>query len=121
MVTKLERYRLRKQRVRRKLLSSGYKYPRLCVYRSLKYLYAQVVDDSRSETFAFATTLSKELKGKFVGSAKGVEAARALGELIAQKALDAGIKRVCFDRGGRAYHGRIKALASAARRKGLEF
>ncbi len=121
MITKLDRYEFRKRRVRKKLLANGYKYPRLCVYRSLKYLYAQVVDDSRGETLVFATTLSKELKGKFTGSAKGIAAAKALGELIAQKAVGTGVKQVCFDRGGRSYHGRIKALADSAREKGLKF
>lgn len=121
MADKLARYKFRKGRVRKKILSGGYKYPRLCVYRSLKYLYAQIVDDSRGKTLVFATTLSKELKGKFSGSAKSIEAAKVLGELVAAKALNAGVKKICFDRGGRAYHGKIKALADAARTKGLEF
>jgi large subunit ribosomal protein L18 len=116
-----EKYNFRKSRVRKKLFMDGFKYPRLAVYRSLKYLYAQVVSDSESKTLVSATTLSKELKDKFTKSGKSIEAAKALGELIAKKALDAGIKQVCFDRGGRIYHGRIKALADSARKAGLKF
>lgn len=121
MRSKKEKYEFRKARVRKKLLLNGPRYLRLCVYRSLKYLYVQVIDDEKSKTLVSATTLSKEFKGKFTKSAKSIEAATALGELIAQKALQAGIKEVCFDRGGRLYQGRIKALASAARKAGLKF
>jgi len=121
MITKQERYQFRKERTRGRLKAAGFTRPRLSVYRSLKYLYAQVVDDAAGKTLAHASTLSKELAGKYKASSKSVEAAKALGELIAQKAQAAGIKEVCFDRGGRVYHGRVKALADAARQAGLKF
>ncbi|MBR3899799.1 MAG: 50S ribosomal protein L18 [Elusimicrobiaceae bacterium] len=95
--------------------------PRLSVYRSLKYIYAQIIDDNTHSTLVSATTLSKELEGKFETSGKSVEAAKALGAVIAKKALEKGITEVMFDRGGRVYHGRIKALADAAREAGLKF
>ena len=120
MITKQERYQFRKERTRRKLLETGSLHPRLSVYRSLKYLYVQVVDDAKGVTLVSASTLSKELKGQHK-SGKGVEAAKAVGALIAKKALQAGVKQVCFDRGGRIYHGRVKALADAAREAGLKF
>ncbi len=96
--------------------------PRLTVYRSLNHIYAQVVNDSNGQTLAAASTstLSKELRGKLKTSGN-TGAAKAVGELVAQKALEQGIKRVVFDRNGFLYHGRIKTLAEAARQKGLEF
>ncbi|ACC98951.1 Ribosomal protein L18 [Elusimicrobium minutum Pei191] len=121
MATKQERYQYRKERTRKNLMEGGARRPRLSVYRSLKYLYAQVIDDNEGKTIVSATTLSKELEGKFKSSAKSIEAAKALGEIIAKKALDKGVTEVMFDRGGRIYHGRIKALADAAREAGLKF
>jgi len=121
MATKQERYQYRKDRTRKNLTANGFNRPRLSVYRSLKYIYAQVVDDNEGKTIVSATTLSKELDGKFEKSGKSIEAAKALGEVIAKKALDKGVKEVMFDRGGRIYHGRIKALADAAREAGLKF
>ena len=121
MATKNERYEYRKTRTRKNLMAGGPRKPRLSVYRSLKYLYAQVVDDTEGKTLAAATTLSKELDGKYEKSGKSIEAAKALGAIIAKKALDKGVKEVMFDRGGRVYHGRIKALADAAREAGLKF
>jgi large subunit ribosomal protein L18 len=94
--------------------------PRLSVHRSLKHIYAQVLDDKAGKTLAYASSLSKEVRGKLKSHAN-VEAAKAVGELIAKKAKEAGVKQVAFDRGGRLYHGRIKALADAARTGGLEF
>jgi large subunit ribosomal protein L18 len=94
--------------------------PRLVVFRSLKHIYAQVVDDDRGVTLATAGSLSPELRGA-VGSGGKVAAAKAVGELIARKAQASGIGAVVFDRGGYKYHGRVKALADAARGAGLVF
>ena len=119
MKDKWTRYEYRKDRTRGRLAQRPEGRPRLSVTRSLKYLYAQVIDDSQGKTLAFASSLSKELKGEKAG--KNIASAKKVGELIAKKALAAGIKKVAFDRGGRVYHGRIKALADAARVGGLEF
>jgi len=121
MATKQERYLLRKERTKKKLIATGTDKPRLSVYRSLKFLYASVIDDAQGKVIVSATTSSKELEGKFKASGKSVEAAGALGELIAKKALEKGVKEVHFDRGGRIYHGRVKAVAEAARKAGLKF
>lgn len=94
--------------------------PRLCVYRSLKHIYAQVIDDLAGRTLAAASTLSEPIKGE-LKSTGNCDAAAKVGELIAARAKKAGIKAVCFDRGGRKFHGRIKALADAARKGGLAF
>jgi large subunit ribosomal protein L18 len=109
----------RKLRVRQKVRGTGER-PRLTVYRSLRHIYVQVINDMTGQTLAAASTLSKELQGilKATGNAA---AAKAVGELVAQKALEKGIKKVVFDRNGFLYHGRIKTLAEAARQKGLEF
>ncbi|MCS6806237.1 MAG: 50S ribosomal protein L18 [Acidobacteriota bacterium] len=91
--------------------------PRLCVYRSLKHIYVQLIDDERGNTLAAASTLDKSLGAK--GS--NMAAAREVGRLIAARALDQGITRIVFDRGGCRYHGVVKALADAARESGLQF
>jgi large subunit ribosomal protein L18 len=109
----------RKLRVRQKVRGTEAR-PRLTVYRSLKHIYAQVINDITGQTIAAASTLSKELQGKLKASGN-TEAAHVVGELVAQKALERGIKKVVFDRNGFLYHGRIKKLAEAARQKGLEF
>lgn len=122
MATKQERYKFRKERVRNNLFKSGVPTrPRLAVYRSLRYIYAQIIDDVTGKTLASASTLSKELEGKYKASAKSIEAASLLGELVAKKAKDAGVSEVCFDRGGAIYHGKVKALADSARKAGLKF
>lgn len=92
--------------------------PRLCVFRSLKHIYAQVIDDDKGTTLVAVSTQSPELKGAYGGNA---EASKRVGALLASKAVEAGIQQVVFDRGGFAYHGRIKALADAAREGGLKF
>ena len=109
----------RKQRVRKKVQGTAER-PRLTVYRSLRHIYAQVINDITGQTLVAASTLSKELQGTLqaMGNTK---AAQAVGELVAQEALERGIKKVVFDRNGFLYHGRIKTLAEAARQKGLEF
>ena len=94
--------------------------PRLNIFKTSRHIYAQVIDDSRGLTLASASTLSPELKGQPKGKGK-MEAARGVGALIAEKAIARQVKKVVFDRNGFLYHGRIKALAEAAREKGLDF
>jgi large subunit ribosomal protein L18 len=94
--------------------------PRLNIFRSLKHIYAQTIEDTTGKTLVSASTLSSELKGSF-RCPGNVEAAKKVGELIAKKCLEKGIQKVVFDRGGYLYHGRIKALAEAARASGLIF
>ncbi len=93
---------------------------RLSVFRSSKHIYAQVIDDGRGVTLAAASTLDKALKGR-IGTGADVKSAAEVGKLIAERALAAGVKDVVFDRGGYKYHGRLKALAAAAREGGLSF
>ena len=109
----------RKKRVRSRVVGTSER-PRLNVFRSLKHIYAQAVEDTTGKTLASASTLSSELKGS-LRSQGNVEAAKKVGELIAKKCLEKGIQKVVFDRGGYLYHGRIKALAEAARASGLIF
>jgi large subunit ribosomal protein L18 len=92
--------------------------PRLAVFRSLKHIYAQVIDDKSGKTVASASTNEKSAELKTGGN---VDAAMTIGKLVAQRAIEKGVKRVVFDRGGYLYHGRVKALADAARKAGLEF
>lgn len=105
----------RAQRVRRRLRQVGSGRPRLSVFRSSKNIYVQLIDDAQGVTLAAASTLESEGKGS------DREAAKRVGELIAQRALEKGCKDVVFDRGGYIYHGRIRALAEAAREAGLNF
>ncbi len=109
----------RHRRIRRVVRGSGGR-PRLVVYRSVKHIYAQVVDDERGVTVVAAGSLSPELKDS-LRTGGNVAAAKAVGELIAKKAQAGGIGTVVFDRGGYKYHGRVKALADAARAAGLVF
>jgi large subunit ribosomal protein L18 len=109
----------RHRRLRKHVVGTSER-PRLCVYRSLKHMYAQVIDDSQGFTLVAASSLEPEIRDEnFNGG--DADTAEAVGRLIARKALDKGITRVVFDRGGNKYHGRIKALAEAAREGGLEF
>jgi large subunit ribosomal protein L18 len=94
--------------------------PRLCVFRSLNHIYAQVVDDSAGHTLVAASSLDAEIKDKIRGKKK-TEIAELVGSLVAQRASEKGIKHITFDRGGYKYHGRLKALADAARKSGLDF
>src|SRR5215212_6818568 len=105
-----------KDRIRRKVTGTSER-PRLAVFRSLKHIYAQVIDDAAGTTIASASSRDEDAGTKGANAA----AAKAVGALIAKKAQDKGIKRVVFDRGGYLYHGNIKALADAARENGLEF
>ncbi|MBM7853842.1 large subunit ribosomal protein L18 [Desulfohalotomaculum tongense] len=109
----------RRQRLRNKLRGTAER-PRLNVYRSLNHIYAQVIDDDKGVTLVAASSLSPELKGK-LETGGNIEAAKEVGKLIAKKALDSGVKKVVFDRAGYIYHGRVKALAEAAREGGLDF
>ncbi|MCL2057849.1 MAG: 50S ribosomal protein L18 [Oscillospiraceae bacterium] len=112
--------RLRKHERVRKKISGTPERPRLNVFRSLNHIYAQVIDDTAGNTLVSASTLDESLKGT-LPSGGNKEAAKAVGLLIAKKALDKGVKTVVFDRGGYIYHGRVKELADAAREGGLEF
>lgn len=109
----------RRKRVRQKISGTGDR-PRLSVFRSLKHIYAQLIDDELGVTLAEASTLSPELK-ETVTNGSNVEAAQRVGALIAQKAKQQEIEVAIFDRGGHLYHGRIRALAEAAREEGLKF
>ncbi len=94
--------------------------PRLCIFRSLKYVYAQVIDDVKGDTLAAASTLDPELKSALAGKTKAAQS-ELVGSLVAKRALSRGITHVVFDRAGYKYHGRVKALAEAAREAGLKF
>jgi large subunit ribosomal protein L18 len=119
MIRKIEKKEIRNRihrRIRRKLRGTAER-PRLAVFRSVAHIYAQVIDDSAGSTLVSASTVDKG--GKTNGG--NVAAAKAIGKLVAERAREKGIQQVVFDRGGYQYHGRIKALADAARTAGLEF
>ncbi len=118
MITQNKRNAIRQRihsRIRVKMSGTAER-PRLNVYRSLNHVYAQVIDDQKGETLVSASSLALKLK-----SGGNVASAKEIGKAIAERAVEKGIKRVVFDRGGYLYHGRIKALADAAREAGLEF
>jgi large subunit ribosomal protein L18 len=120
MITKADKNAVRKKRharVRAKLTGTTTR-PRLNVFRSNQHIYAQLIDDANAVTLVSASTLEKDLN---LESNNNVEAAQKVGELVAKRAIEKGVKSVVFDRGGYLYHGRIKALAEAARTAGLEF
>ena len=120
MITKVDRNAVRKRRharVRKKIFGTAER-PRLNVFRSNKHIYAQIIDDMKAVTLVSASTLDKEFDLESTGN---IEAAKKVGELVAKRASEKGIKKVVFDRGGYLYHGRVKALADAAREAGLEF
>ncbi len=110
----------RKARVRRTLRATANGRPRLSVFRSSKHIYAQVIDDAKGETLAAASTLEKDLRASLKTGAD-IEAAKAIGKLLAERAVAKGVTDVLFDRGGYIFHGRVKALADAARESGLNF
>ena len=112
--------RQKKHRRMRHHLAGTSARPRLAVFRSNKHMYAQIIDDSVGHTLVAASTLQNELKGE-LEKTNDVAAAAALGTLIGKKAIDAGITEVVFDRGGYIYHGRVQAVADAAREAGLKF
>ena len=118
MITQTQRNEIRKRihsRIRAKL-SGTTERPRLNVYRSLNHIYAQVIDDQKGETIVSSSSLASKLK-----TGGNVASAKEIGKEIAERAVAKGIKKVVFDRGGYLYHGRVKALADAAREAGLEF
>ncbi|WP_318506268.1 50S ribosomal protein L18 [Bacillus sp. T3] len=120
MITKLDKNATRKKRharVRAKLSGTAAR-PRLNVFRSSKHIYAQLIDDVNGVTLASASTLDKDFGLESTGN---LEAAQKVGELVAKRAVEKGITSIVFDRGGYLYHGRVKALADAARENGLEF
>lgn len=122
MITPLDRAKERQRihkRIRRKISGNATR-PRLCVFRSLKYIYAQIVDDAEGTTLAAASTVEKELRTGLKNTGN-IEASKLLGKKIAERAKAKGIETVVFDRGGYVYHGRIKAVAEAARESGLKF
>lgn len=110
---------IRHRRLRRHLSGTAER-PRLSVFRSLKHIYAQIIDDEQGFTIAAASSVDRELKGSLERTGD-VAAAAAVGRLVAERAAAKGIKKVVFDRGGHMFHGRVKALAEAAREAGLEF
>jgi large subunit ribosomal protein L18 len=117
MIAETQRNRIRQRihaRIREKLAGTAAR-PRLNVYRSLNHIYAQVIDDQKGETLVSASSLSLKLK-----TGGNVAAAKEIGKAVAERAVEKGIKKVVFDRGGYLYHGRVKALADAAREAGLE-
>ena len=120
MLTSKELFTRRKKRTRTNIVKSSGGRPRLSVFRSGKHIYAQVIDDEKGATLATASSVEKSLRGKLKkGGNSG--AAKAVGELVAERALAAGVSEVIFDRGGYHYHGRVKALADSARKGGLSF
>jgi len=118
-LTRRERRLRRHRRVRKKVFGTPER-PRLAVYRSLKHIYAQIIDDTKGVTIVSASTLDARIKPRMKELTK-VQEAYEVGKLIAERAIEKGIKKVVFDRGGFIYHGRVKALAQGARDAGLEF
>jgi large subunit ribosomal protein L18 len=112
--------RLRRHRRVRKHIAGTSDRPRLNVFRSLRHIYAQIIDDSREHTLVSASTTDQEVKAQLQGLSK-TEQAQVVGKVLAERALNQGIGQVVFDRGGYRYHGRVKALADAAREGGLDF
>jgi large subunit ribosomal protein L18 len=120
MATVTDRTERRKATVRRKVKAAAGARARLSVFRSSKHIYAQVIDDDKGQTVASASSIEKSMRGNLKTGANK-DAAKAVGKLVAERALQKGVKEVVFDRGGYLYHGRIKALADAAREGGLKF
>lgn len=117
---KLEQLIKRKRHVRKNLIGTAER-PRLTVYRSNRHIYAQLIDDMAGKTLTGCSTMTPELKDSLKAAPKKVDKAKVVGEHIAKLAKDKGIAKVSFDRNGRRYHGRVKALAEGARSGGLEF
>lgn len=109
---------MRRLRIRKKVAGTPAR-PRVAVFRSLRHIYAQIIDDTTGRTMVAASSLDADLRGRVDGG--NVQGAEAVGEALARKALALGLKEVVFDRGGYLYHGRVKALAEAARKAGLQF
>jgi len=120
MLNSKQLFERRKRRNRYRLRKLGKVRPRLSVFRSSQHIYVQIIDDAEGKTLAAASTVEKDVRGKLKSGADA-GAAAAVGKLIAERAKKAGVTEVVFDRGGYAYHGRVKALADAAREGGLSF
>jgi large subunit ribosomal protein L18 len=120
MATVADRTERRTAKVRRNVRRAAGNRVRLSVFRSSKHIYAQVIDDVKSETVASASSLEKDMRTSLKTGAN-IEAAKAVGKRLAERAASKGVKQVVFDRGGYLYHGRVKALADAAREGGLKF
>jgi len=120
MSTVRDRGERRTVRIRRTVRQAARGRARLSVFRSSKHIYAQIIDDAKGETLVCASSLEKDMRGTLKTGANK-DAAKAIGKLVAERALGKGIKDVVFDRGGYRYHGRVKALADAAREGGLNF
>lgn len=118
-VNRKARRKRRHQRARRKIVGAPDR-PRLCVFTSLKHIYAQIIDDYAQHTLVAAATAEEEIARECNGSTGNLAAAQAVGKAIGERALASGIERVIFDRGGRKYHGRVRALAESAREAGLQ-
>ncbi|MFN3306197.1 MAG: 50S ribosomal protein L18 [Candidatus Kapaibacteriota bacterium] len=114
------RRRRRKLRVRKKVFGTA-EQPRLTVYRSLKHIYCQIINDEIGHTLVACSTLDKDVRTQFKDGMKKTEQAKIVGQVLAQKALSQGLVRVAFDRNGYLFHGRVKALAEGAREGGLKF
>ena len=122
MIGKIDKNKIRKRkhvRVRKKISGTA-DCPRLCVYRSNSHIYAQIIDDEAGVTLVRASSLDKDIKGE-LSNGSNIQAASAVGKLVAERAAAKEIKDVVFDRGGYLYHGRVQALAEAAREAGLNF
>ncbi|MDR1206045.1 MAG: 50S ribosomal protein L18 [Peptococcaceae bacterium] len=122
MITQPDRKKMRQKkhlRIRKHIVGTPER-PRLAVFRSLKHIYAQIIDDSKGMTLCSASTLEAPLKGELENTGD-LAAARRVGEIVGKKAVEKGLKAVVFDRGGNLYHGRVKAVADGAREAGLEF
>lgn len=120
MASTREKFLRRQERLRRNLRKRANGKPRLSVFRSGKHIYAQVIDDRAGATLAAASTMDKELKGS-LAKTSDIAAASVVGKAVAERAVAKGVAEVVFDRGGRQFHGRVKALAEAARESGLKF
>ncbi|ROL61658.1 50S ribosomal protein L18 [Bacteroidetes/Chlorobi group bacterium ChocPot_Mid] len=117
---KLERRLRRKMHIRKHLQGRDPR-PRLTVYRSLNEIYAQIIDDKEAKTLVSASSIDKELREKTKSGVKKIEKSKMVGQLLAKRAIEKDIKSIAFDRNGYLYHGRVKALADAAREAGLQF
>lgn len=113
--------RIKRHRRVRKKITGVPECPRLCVFKSLKHIYAQIIDDYNGITLVAASTLSSDIRDKVTNSSKNIQAAKLVGELIGRKAIEKNITKIVFDRGGYLYHGKVKALADAVREAGLKF
>jgi large subunit ribosomal protein L18 len=120
MRAKRERRERAHLRVRKRVRGSAER-PRLSIYKSLRFIYAQIIDDERGVTLAAANSADPAIKEQVGNSTSGKAAAKLVGELVAERAKDKGVDKVVFDRGGYVYHGRVQALADGAREKGLQF